>query len=149
MSAQKNIQLAKLWFEELWSKGDLAIADQIVDPNYAPDWIEIDMKGSEQVKHEIRYFRSVFPDLVYQIIDLAAQDDKVWVRYQGTGTQNGAAWGFEATGKKVSFEGATILYTNQKGKIIDRWGAFCFYDIFSELDLAPPIWELSKHLKKR
>ncbi len=142
-----NGELAKRWFEELWSKPDLDIADEIVDPDYAPDWIHIDAKGPAQVKHEIKYFRSVFPDLEYEIVDLVAQADRVWVRYKGKGTQKGNAWGFEPSGKRVEFEGATILYINPDGKIIDRWGAFCFYDILTELDLAPPIWELSQHLQ--
>ena len=34
------------------------------------------------------------------------------------------------------------------GKIADRWGAFCFYDILSELDLVPPFWELSNYFGK-
>ncbi len=30
--------------------------------------------------------------------------------------------------------------------VADRWGAFCFYDMFADLGLAPPFWELSKAL---
>jgi hypothetical protein len=41
----------------------------------------------------------------------------------------------------------TILYTSPDGKIIDRWGAFCFYDILTGLGLVPPVWELSQHLQ--
>ncbi len=33
-----------------------------------------------------------------------------------------------------------------QGKIIDRWGAFCFYDILADLELVPPFWELSQRL---
>ena len=46
------------------------------------------------------------------------------------------------TNKTVEFEGATILYFNSKGKVIDRWGAFFFYDILEELGLGSPFWEL-------
>ena len=46
--------------------------------------------------------------------------------------------------EEVEFEGATILYINPEGKIIDRWGAFCFYDIFADLGLLPQFWELHK-----
>jgi hypothetical protein len=142
-----NLELAKRWFEELWSKPDLEVADEIVDPGYAPDWIHIDAKGPAQVKHEIKYFRSIFPDLKYEVVDLVAQADRIWVRYKGSGTQKGNAWGFEPSGKQVEFEGVTILYTSPDGKIIDRWGAFCFYDILTGLGLVPPVWELSQHLQ--
>lgn len=148
MSEKRNLELAKLWFEELWGKPDLEVADEIIDPEYAPDWVSIEAKGPAQVKHEIKYFRSVFPDLRYEIVDSVALPDRVWVRYKGSGTHKGSAWGFEASGRTVIFEGATILYSNAEGKIIDRWGAFCFYDILHDLGLAPPLWELHGHLNK-
>jgi predicted ester cyclase len=149
MSAEKNAQIARRWFEELWSMGNLAVADEIISPLYAPDWVQIDKKGAEQVKHEVRYFRTMFPDLVYEIVDMAPFEDHIWVRYQGRGTHRGSAWGFEPTGKQASFEGATILSINADGQIIDRWGAFCFYDIFADLGLVPPFWELSNILNSR
>ena len=148
MSFARNEPLAKRWFEELWSIPDFDVADEIIDPDYDPEWIQIDAKGADQVKHEIRYFRSVFPDLKYEIIEIVSQRDRVWVRYKGSGTQKGEAWGFKATSKKVEFEGATILYVNSAGKISDRWGAFCFYDILSNLSLVPPLWELCEQLSR-
>ncbi len=147
MNFEINKTQAIRWFEELWSQGNLSTAEEIIDPEYDPDWVHIEKKGPDQVKHEINYFRSVFPDLVYKIIDISALEDRVWVRYLGTGTQIGPAWGFEASNKKVNYEGVTIFYFNEDGMIIDRWGAFCFYDLLSELGHVPPFWELKEHLK--
>jgi len=147
MSLENNEHIAHLWYEVMWSKPDPAIADEIVDPNYAPEWIHIDKKGSEQIKHEIRYFRSVFPDLKYDIVETAALPDRVWIRYKAKGTQQGSAWGFPPTGKTVEFSGATILYIKD-GKVIDRWGAFSFYDILTDLELVPPLWELKDHIQR-
>ncbi|MFW9927526.1 MAG: ester cyclase [Candidatus Thorarchaeota archaeon] len=144
---QRNESIGRRWFEEMWSKPDLDLADELVDDNYNPDWISIDKVGPDQVKHEIKYFRSVFPDLKYEIVDISADDDKVWIKYKGSGTHKGNAWGFEPTGKFVEFEGATILHINQEGKIVNRWGAFCFYDILVDLGLTPPLWELSVKIK--
>jgi predicted ester cyclase len=147
MSKQRNEAIGRRWYEEMWSKPDLDVADELVDKDYDPDWVHIDAVGPAQIKHEIKYFRSVFPDLIYEIVDIIADEDRVWIRYKGRGTQKGNAWGFEASGKAVEFEGATILFINSEGKIIDRWGAFCFYDLLTELGLVPPLWELSKRLE--
>ena len=144
MEIEEAKRIGKLWFNELWTKSNLDIADEIVDLDYAPNWIPINKKGPAQIKHEITYFRSIFPDLKYNILEIIGEIDKVWIRYSAQGTQKGNAWGFNATNKQVEFEGATILYFNSKGKIIDRWGAFCFYDILTNLDLVPPFWELHK-----
>ena len=85
-------------------------------------------------------------EVLDQIREIKGEEDKVWIRYEATGTHLGKGWGFEPTDKKVRFEGATILYINSEGKIIDQWGAFCFYDILYELNLVPPFWELSKYV---
>ena len=148
MTAQDNERIAHLWYEVMWSRPDPGLADELVDSSYAPEWIHIDKKGPEQIKHEIRYFRSVFPDLKYEIVETAALSDRVWIRYRARGTQLGSAWGFPPTGKTVEFEGATILYIRQ-GKVIDRWGAFSFYDILTDLGLVPPLWELKDHIGQK
>ena len=148
MTVQENERIAHLWYEVMWSRPDPGLADVLVDSNYAPEWIHIDKKGPEQIKHEIRYFRSVFPDLKYEIVETAALSDRVWIRYRARGTQLGSAWGFPPTGKTVEFEGATILYIRE-GKVIDRWGAFSFYDILTDLGLVPPLWELNNRIGQK
>lgn len=139
--------VVRRWYLDLWSKPDLDAADEIIAPDYKPEWVGIDKVGPALVKHEITYFRKAFPDLVYEIIDLAVQEDRVWVRYEATGTQTGAAWGFPATNRQVTFEGAAIFYMNAEGQIADQWGSFCFYDMLADLGLVPPFWELSEKLK--
>ena len=91
--SERNLGVARLWFEQVWSKPDPDLADEIVDAGYAPEWIHMPKTGPAQVKHELRYFRSVFPDLVYEVVDAVAVagavagawEDKVWVRYRGRG----------------------------------------------------------------
>ena len=145
MATQDHERIAHLWYEVMWSKPDPDIADEIIDADYAPAWIQIDKKGPAQVKHEMKYFRSVFPDLKYEIVETASLPDRVWIRYKARGTQLGPAWGFPATGKIVEYDGATILYITDN-KVIDQWSAFSFYDMLTELGLVPPLWELNKHL---
>lgn len=77
MSKQRNEAVGRRWYEELWSKPDLDVADEIVDKDYDPDWVYIDAVGPAQIKHEIKYFRSVFPDLKYEIVDINGEEDKV------------------------------------------------------------------------
>jgi predicted ester cyclase len=147
MQPEETERIAKLWYEKMWSVPDLTIADEIVNPTYNPSWIHIDKEGPTQIKHEITFFRSIFPDLKYKILEMSGEENKVWVRYSGYSTHLGKGWGFKPTNKIVEFEGATILYTNRKGKVIDQWAAFCFYDIFSELGVLPPFWELYKDIR--
>ena len=145
MASQENENIAHLWYEVMWSEPNPDLADQLVAPEYAPAWVQIDKKGPEQIKHEIKYFRSVFPDLRYEIVETASLPDRVWIRYRAKGTQLGYAWSFPPSEKSVEFDGATILYI-RNGQVIDRWTAFSFYDILTDLGLVPPLWELRNHI---
>jgi len=146
MSSPNNLETVRLWYEQMWSQPDFDLADRIVHPDYDPDWVQIPKKGPEQIKHEMRYFRGMFPDLAYKLVDAIAEGDRVWARYEGAGTHEGPGWGFEPTHRRATFEGVGIFYFDDQGRIVDRWGMFSFYDIFTSLGLAPPWWELSKHL---
>ena len=88
----------------------------------------------------------MLPDLKYEIVETATLTDRVWFRYEAKGTQMGSAWGFLTTGKVVEFDGATILYIRD-GKVINRWDAYSFSDILTDLELVPPLWELKNYLK--
>jgi predicted ester cyclase len=148
MRFKQNEAIARKWFEMMWSTGDETVADEIIHPDFDPEWVHIQLKGPEQIKHEMRYFRGVFPDLMYTGVDLIADEDRVWVRYQGTGTHHKPAWGFEGSGQQATFQGVEILYITEEGLVIDRWGSFCMYDIFHSLGAVPPWWELNEALKK-
>lgn len=145
MLKERNEEIGRRWFVDMWGKPEPDLADELVDKDYNPSWVSIDAVGPDQIKHEIKYFRSVFPDLKYEIVDILGTEDRVWIRYRGKATHKGNAWGFEPTEKGFEYEGATILHISSEGKVVDRWGAFCFYDIFMDLGLVPPFWELSKH----
>ena len=146
MQKEELINLAKKWFEIMWSKPDLNLANEIVDTEYNPEWILMDKKGPELLKHEIKYFRSIFPDLNYEIVDIITEKEKIWVRYKGRGTHEGNGWGFAPTNKSVEFEGASILYITQEGKVKDLWEVYCFYDLFADLGVLPPFRDLHKYL---
>jgi len=145
MKIEETESIAKKWIIDMWSKPDLSLADILVDSNYKPEWIYTDKKGPELIKHEILHFRSIFPDLKHEIIEIKGEENKVWVRYKATGTHKGTGWGFQPTNNIVEFEVAAIIYVSE-GKVIDLWESFCFYDIFAELGVLPPFWELYKYI---
>ncbi len=137
MKIEETEKIGKLFFEEMWSKPDLTIADEIIDPKYNPSWIHIDKIGPAQLKHEITYFHNMFPDLKYEIVEMRGEEDKVWVSYKGHGTHLGKGWGFEPTKKEVIFEGATILYFNPEGKLLINGVLFVFMIYFMSLESYP------------
>jgi len=70
MSAE-NKTLVRRWFKEIWSKGNLAVADQIVAANYANHDPAGPMpeSGLEGLKKHVTTYRNAFPDLTLTIDD--------------------------------------------------------------------------------
>src|SRR3712207_9344181 len=73
-SAEENKAIARRWSEELWSQGDLAVADEIV----APDYVRHDpgdpfpARGPEDVKRIVGMLREMLPDLRIVVEDVIA-----------------------------------------------------------------------------
>jgi steroid delta-isomerase-like uncharacterized protein len=107
---------------ELWSKGDLAVANELYSPDYVchfivgPEW-----KGIEGIKNVVKTHRASFPDWFERVDDIVAEGDKVVIRFTSTGTQQGAFEGIAPTGKKVSIQEIAI-FRLANGKIVEQWG---------------------------
>jgi len=102
MSSEENKAIARRWSEELWSKGELAIADEIVAPNYVrhDPGDPFEVEGPEGVKRLVGGARALMPDLYITIDDVIAEGDKVVSRYTGTGTVTGEFMGRAFTEKQ-------------------------------------------------
>jgi steroid delta-isomerase-like uncharacterized protein len=116
-----NVELVRKLFDEVWNKGNLSHVDELLAQNYedhnSPPGAPRGIKG---YKATVNMFRSAFPDLVYTLDQILAEDDRVAIRLTGRGTHRGVFMGIQPTGKQVSFGGMTFLRL-QDGKVTDRW----------------------------
>jgi steroid delta-isomerase-like uncharacterized protein len=107
---------------ELWSKGNLAVADELYSPDYVchfvvgPEW-----KGVQGIKDVVAQHRRSFPDWNEKVDDIIAEGDKVVIRFNSTGTHQGEFAGIAPTGKKVSIREVAIFRVVD-GKIVEQWG---------------------------
>jgi steroid delta-isomerase-like uncharacterized protein len=107
---------------ELWSKGNLAVADELYSPDFVchfvigPEW-----RGREGIKEEVRKHRISFPDWNERVDDIIAEGDRVVIRFTSTGTQRGEFGGIAPTGKRVSIQEVAI-FRLANGKIAEQWG---------------------------
>ena len=74
------------------------------------------------------YFEAVFaalPDFHVEIVNVAEQNDDVYVQWRLTGTHSGAAWsGVEPTGKRIEMDGIDH-FVLRDGKVVSN---FVVYD---------------------
>jgi len=110
MSAE-NEALIRRWWEELWNHGDLAVADQIIAPDFtdhdpASPWVP---PGIDGCKTLVTGYRTVFPDLHFTVEQQVASGDNVVAHWRARGTQRSELMGIAATGKAIDIEGISIF----------------------------------------
>jgi steroid delta-isomerase-like uncharacterized protein len=122
MSAVENKALVRRYYEDLWNRRDIAIADELFAPAFRI-FPEAD-PGPEGVRRFYARLLAVLPDLAVRVHDLlAAERDTVVARFTITGTQQGEFLGVPASGKPVAITEITI-WRIAKGKIVERWTEF-------------------------
>ncbi len=125
MSAEENKALARRVLEEMFNKGNLDVADDLLAPDYVdhdPAMPE-DIHGPEGFKQYVGAYRSAFPDLHLEIEEQIAEGDLVATRWTGTGTHDGELAGIPPTGKRVTLPGMEIVRISG-GKLVEGWEGY-------------------------
>jgi steroid delta-isomerase-like uncharacterized protein len=122
MSVEENKAIARRWSEELWGRGNLAVADEIV----APDYVRHDpgapfpARGPEDVKRLVTMLRAMLPDLKIVVEDVIADGDKVVSRYTSIATDTEGFMGRPPTGKVIRTP-AIQIFRFAGGRIVESW----------------------------
>jgi steroid delta-isomerase-like uncharacterized protein len=123
-SIEQNKAMVRRWSEELWSRGNLAVADQIV----ASDYVRHDpgdpfpARGPEDVKRIVTTLRGMFPDFHIEVEAIVAEGDFVVSRYSATATDTVGYMGMPPTGKSIRTS-AMQMFRFADGKIVESWAA--------------------------
>lgn len=137
MSPERNKEIARLLLIDDISKGNEAVADQIIHPEFFDHTNPPGMqRGLEGHKAIVRLFRGAFPDLDWQIDDLISEGDKVVARTTMSGTNLGDFFGIPATGKKVTMGGVHIMRIADD-KVIEHWGSNDDLSLMRQLGIVP------------
>lgn len=122
MSLEQNKTAALRIPLEVFSKGDLDVADEVM----AADYIEHAVvppglpPGVAGLKLFVSAFRAAFPDFQYTVEDVIAEEDKVVVRLTAHGTQTGEFAGLPASNKQATW--SEIHITDMaNGKVVEHW----------------------------
>src|SRR4028119_364722 len=111
VSTEENKALARRVLEEMFNKGNLDAADELLAPDYVdhdPAMLE-DVHGPEGFKEYVGAYRSAFSDIHLEIEDQIAEGDKVVTRWTGTGTHDGELAGIPPTGNRVTLPGVGVV----------------------------------------
>jgi steroid delta-isomerase-like uncharacterized protein len=139
MSTEQNKAILHRFFEEIFNKGDLSAADEIVAVDYvnhnpAPG----ETPGLEGLKQFVTHTRTAFPDVSFAIDDEVAEGDKVATRWTCRGTHHAEFAGIPASGNHVTFS-ALNIHRVVDGKIKEGWLKADTLDYLQQLGAIPPM----------
>jgi steroid delta-isomerase-like uncharacterized protein len=136
--SEQNKTVVRRLFDELWNKGNLQVADEIIAPTYqhhdssSPDF----GKGPESEKKRVNHYRTAFQDFRLNMEDLFADGETVVARWSCRGVHNGDLNGIAPTGKQFAITGVTICrFTN--GKIVEGYVNWDALGLMRQLGVVP------------
>ena len=138
MSVQENKKIARRVFDEIWSKGKLELADELLSPDFVghPIGLREPFQGPEGAKEFVGSIREGFPDATFAIEDMTAEDDVVAARWVMTGTHDGEFMGIDPTERRVRIDGMTFLRFEQ-GKVVEGRTLQDAVGLMRSLDATP------------
>jgi steroid delta-isomerase-like uncharacterized protein len=136
--ANKNV--VRRLFEEVWSKGNLSVADQLFAPTYThhdPSTPDVG-RGPESEKLRATLYRTAFPDLRLTIEDIIAEGETVMARWSCRGTHKGDLGGIAPTGKQFTISGISIARFDS-GKMVEGWINWDALGLMQQLGVVPEL----------
>jgi predicted ester cyclase len=124
---EKNKELARQFFEQIWNQGDESAIDRFIAEDAAGNDPKFGV-GRESFRLQWRKWRAAFPDINFAVEVIVAEGDTVVTRWRLTGTHLGEHLGKAATGNKVDVDGVSI--DRIKGGMVvsgfDAWDSLGF-----------------------
>lgn len=119
--AKQIKQLIEEYYDVIWNEKKLDQANKFLHST-------ISFRGSLGMRVEgingfcdyAKMLFSAFPNLYHVIEDVVVEGDKAAVRVVYTGTHTGKLFGFEPTGNRIRYSGASF-FKFENDKIIDIW----------------------------
>ena len=136
MTTAANKTLVRRLIEEAWNRGNLAVINELVSPDYI---LHIDAPGPpgrEGYKQAVEMHRAAWSDFRLTIEDLVAEGDKVAMRGTLRGVHEGEYMGIPPTGKQATW-GAISIRRIEGGKIAEEWVELDMLGLMQQLGVVP------------
>jgi len=134
MSSQVKA-LATQILENLYSKGDMSVVDEIVSNDYVYRAPGLEVRGPGELKEFVTEYRTAFPDLNVRIDDMLIDGEKVATCFTMSGTHEGDFDGLAPTHKTVEATGV-LISRYENGKLVEDWDQFDMLGLLQQLGVV-------------
>ncbi len=134
-SHQENSLMVQRYVREMWNKGNLEVADELVHPLGVSASLPALPVGPQGVKINVRMHRQAFRNLYLLIEDMLAEENAVAIRFKMIGNHQGIFMGIPATGKDIEVDGCCIFHF-EGGQIVEHWQEADHMGLLGQLGVA-------------
>lgn len=120
MNTEQNKSIVRRYLQEVWEKGNLAVANELLAENYLcyePGATE--PFGRDATVRDLKAYHVAFPDLRLNNPEFSAEGDTVSVRATMQGTHQGEFGGIAASGHRISLP-FSVRFRVADGKIVEE-----------------------------
>ena len=118
---ERNKNLVRRFFDEMWNPWNFAKADELLAPEIVfRGTLGNELKGRDAFRGYMRKVQAAFPDFHNAIEEISAEEDRVIARTRYHGTHRGEIFGVAPTGKTIAYSGAAF-FRIEDGKIAHGW----------------------------
>jgi predicted ester cyclase len=118
---EENKRITRRVLDELFDKGNLAAADELIHPEFINHEAPADNpQGPEGLKETVAWLRGIWGPMRAEIEDEISEGDKVVARVKMHGRHVGEFLGKPPTGKEYAVEHIHI-WRLEGGKVIEHW----------------------------
>jgi steroid delta-isomerase-like uncharacterized protein len=136
MSEQNKEIAGRIW-EEVWNRGNIGVADQLVAANIVlHDPAQTFEPGLAGFKKHVTEVRAAFPDIHFTVEDMVVEGDNVVSRWSAQGTHRGDFLGVPATGQRVTVTGIVVSHY-AGGKNVETWSNWDTLGLLQQLGVVP------------
>ena len=133
MSAEENKSLVHRYVEQILNRGNMAVADELLAPDYRRHISPTTAPLSVDVqKQRLAGIRTAFPDWHLTVEDMIADGDRVAFRATIRGTHKGTFQSIAPTGKAVTVSALDIVRI-ENGKLVEHWGGPDLLNLLQQL----------------
>ena len=141
MTLDQNKAISARLYFEVFEKGNLVAADEILAPNHVAHGADAPPRvGADGIKQQAMLLRTAIPDLVCDLQDQVAEGDRVVSRWLGHGTFSGE---LRLMGRVIAPNGQHVEWGEiridrfENGRIAESWFIPDRFALWQQLGLIP------------
>ena len=142
MTSENNKRLVRRALEEVYTNGDLELADELVHPDFVDhEPAHPDVPGGpDSVKQTVQRLQAIFGELRFDVEDEIAEGDKVVQLVTMSGRHTGPLMGREPSGTAFAVR-HVYIWRIADDRIAEHWGSRDDLGLLTQLGLLPaPEW---------